>query len=396
MDTGRSTLTATRERIIKGERGWWFLGPGGVARLSAGHLTDTNALRPDAERYLREQGLFTAPAYRRYSLTVLTSTACNLGCGYCFQNTGQDTKTGFRPPRIRNRRLTPDTIEQVLAFTAEQMARAGLDELVVMLFGGEPLLNPRGCLRLLQRAADLNLHSASMTSNGTLLTRPLVRQLADAGLRTVQITFDGDATTHDQIRVKRTGGATFDLIVDNIARVQDVAPIRWYLRINVSEYNHHTIDALVERLAERLDPARCALYLARVGDTGVGYRNDLLHSGEMLASFSRWQRRAVDLGFSVPRPRADVPCQACSFRDGRYGAVVSADGTLSSCWETAGKPDKMVGTVSTGYLSGDLTADRWTSCEESYRYDDDFSTVLAFRDALDASLLDYLSLTGRL
>ncbi|HEY9476537.1 MAG TPA: radical SAM protein [Mycobacteriales bacterium] len=396
MDTGRSVLTAPRERIIKGERGWWFLGPGGIARLSAGHLTEEHTLRPKAERHLRDQGLFSAPTYRSYSLTVLTSTACNLGCGYCFQNTGQDTSSGARPPRIRNRRLTSDTIEAILAFTRRQMAQEGLDRLAVMLFGGEPLLNPRGCVELLSRAADLGLASASMTSNATLLTPPLAKQLSDLGLRHVQVTFDGDAAVHDQIRVSRSGAGTFDLIVDNIARVSDVAPIRWNLRVNVSQYNHGSIDGLVERLAKRLDPARCTLYFARVGDTGVGYRNDLTHSDQTLTSFSRWQRRALELGFSVPRPRADFPCQACSFRDGRYGAVVSADGTLSSCWETAGKPGWTVGTVDTGYLPSEVTESRWTSCEECYQYDDDMSTVLAFRDAVDASLLDYLSLTGRL
>ncbi|HEY9475064.1 MAG TPA: radical SAM protein [Mycobacteriales bacterium] len=396
MDTGRSTLTAPRERVIRGERGWWFLGPGGTARLSARHLTEQHTLRPEAEQYLRDQGLFTAPRYRSYSLTVLTSTACNLGCGYCFQNTGQDTRSGVRPPRIRNRRLTSDTIEAILAFTKRQMAQAGLDRLMIMLFGGEPLLNPRGCVELLSRAADLDLTSASMTSNGTLLTPRLVTQLADLGLRHVQVTFDGDADVHDQIRVSRSGSGTFDLIVNNIARVLDLTPIRWDLRVNVSEHNRHTMDGLVEHLAERLDPARCSLYFARVGDVGIGYRNDMAHSDETVAGFSRWQRRALELGFSVPRPRAETPCQACSFRDGRYGAVVSADGTLSSCWETAGKPGWMVGTVDAGYLSSEVTESRWISCEDSYRYGDDMSAILAFQDAVDAALLDYLSLTGRL
>ncbi|HEY9389995.1 MAG TPA: radical SAM protein [Mycobacteriales bacterium] len=396
MNTGRSVLEAPRERVIRGERGWWFLGPGGIARLSADHLTEERTLRPEAAQHLRDQGLFTAPKYRSYSLTVLTSTACNLGCGYCFQNTGQDTRSGVRPPRIRNRRLTSDTIGSILTFTKRQIAQAGLDKLAIMLFGGEPLLNPRGCVELLSRAADIAPTSASMTSNATLLTPTLAKQLSDLGLRDVQVTFDGDAAVHDQIRVSRSGGGTFDLIVENIARVSDVAPIRWNLRVNVSQHNHDSIDGLVERLARRLDPARCTLYFARVGDTGVGYSNDLVHSDRTLENFSRWQRRALDLGFSVPRPRADFPCQACSFRDGRYGAVVSADGTLSSCWETAGKPGWTVGTVDTGYLPSEVTEGRWTSCEECYQYDEEMSTVLAFRDAVDAALLDYLSLTGRL
>ena len=63
-----------------------------------------------------------------YSLTVLTSTACNLGCGYCFQNTGLDPRGGFMPERIDRRRLSSATIDRILDFTAARMARAGTME----------------------------------------------------------------------------------------------------------------------------------------------------------------------------------------------------------------------------------------------------------------------------
>jgi uncharacterized protein len=384
------------ERILQGARNWWFLGAGGTARLGAGHLTDEGTLRPAAERHLRESGLLTSAPDRSYSLTVLTSTDCNLGCGYCFQNTGQDTAGGDRPPRIAHARLTSPTITSILAFTDRQMAAAGLDELRILLFGGEPLLNPRGCLELLARAADHGLSAARMTSNVTLLTTALARQLSDLGLKGVQVTFDGDRADHDQIRVRRSHGGTFDAIVRNIARASEATPIRWLLRVNVSHRNYRGIDGLVGRLAAALDPSRCTIYFARVGDVGVGYANELLHTGELSACFTRWQRRALDLGFSVRSPGPDLPCRICGSGDGRYGAVVSADGTLSSCWETAGKPGWQVGTAADGYLPGSVTRERWTTCGDMYQYSEDERALASFRDAVDADLLDYLDETGRL
>lgn len=107
--------------------------------------------------------------------------------------------------------------------------------------------------------------------------------------------------------------------------------------MNVSQETFHGVDALIDRLATALDPARCTLYFARVGDVGVGYANSLLHTGELSAAFTRWQRRALDLGFTVNRPGGRKTCVTCGHADGRYGAVVSADGTLASCWETAGE-----------------------------------------------------------
>lgn len=390
---------AAGARILRGERNWWFLGPGGgVARLRAGHVSGDGTLRPDAERRLREHGLLSAAPPSTYSLTVLTSTHCNLGCGYCFQNTGQDAADGSRPPRIPRTRLTSDTITSILDFTDRQMAAAGLDKLRVLLFGGEPLLNPRGCVELLERAAGHGLTSAWMISNATLLTPALAARLAGLGLESVQVTFDGDRPDHDRIRVVRAdGGGTFDTIVGNIVRASQAAPLRWILRVNVSQETYQGVDALIDRLAGALDPGRCALYFAQVGDVGVGYGNDLPHSGDVSARFARWQRRALDLGFTVTRPQAHRPCATCGYGDGRYGAVVSADGTLSSCWETAGKDDWQVGTVTGGYLPD--TPDRqrrWIGCEDLYRRGEDARTLAAFHDTVDAALLDYLDETGRL
>ncbi|RSS64723.1 radical SAM protein [Streptomyces sp. WAC07061] len=384
-------------RLLKGERNWWFLGPGGVARLRDRHVTPEGTLLPDAERRLHESGMFAPGRISSYALTVLTSTHCNLGCGYCFQNTAQDQAGGSRPPRIGRSRLTSDTITQILGFTERQMAAAGLEKLRILLFGGEPLLNPRGCLELLERAADIAPTSAWMISNATLLTPPLARRLADLGLTSVQVTFDGDRADHDRIRVGRAdGGATFDRIVGNIAAACEATALQWTLRVNVSQETFHGVDALIDRLAGALDPARCTLYFARIGDVGVGYANSLLHTGELPAAFSRWQRRALDLGFTVSRPGARKTCVTCGHTDGRYGAVVSADGTLASCWETAGKPDWEVGTVADGYRPAERTRDRWIACQDLYRYDEDARTLARFRDSVDTALLDYLHETGRL
>ncbi|MFF4433660.1 radical SAM protein [Streptomyces sp. NPDC001513] len=384
-------------RLLKGERNWWFLGPGGVARLRDRHVTAEGALHADAEQRLHESGMFTPGRIRSYALTVLTSTHCNLGCGYCFQNTAQDQLGGSRPPRIAQTRLTSETITEILGFTERQMAAVGLDKLKILLFGGEPLLNPRGCLELLERAAEIAPTSAWMISNATLLTPSLARRLADLGLTSVQVTFDGDRADHDRIRVGRAdGGATFDKIVGNIAKASEHTPLQWTLRVNVSQETFHGVDALIDRLSATLDPARCTLYFARIGDVGVGYANSLLHTGELSAAFTRWQRRALDLGFTVGRPGARKTCVTCGHTDGRYGAVVSADGTLASCWETAGKPDWEVGTVTDGYLPGAETRDRWIACQDLYRFDEDARTLARFRDSVDTALLDYLQETGRL
>lgn len=385
------------ERILRGRRNWWFLGAAGVARMTERHLCADGTPTPEAERHLRATGLYDWKVPSTYALTVLTSTDCNLGCGYCFQNTGQDLSGKNRPPRIDHSRLTPAAITTILEFAQRQMSAVGVEKLHILLFGGEPLLNPRGCLELLARAADYGLESAGMISNATLLTPELARQLADLGLRTVQVTFDGDRDRHDLIRVRRTGGGTFDAIIANMVQASQASPLKWLLRVNVSDRNHGTVDSLLDRLADQLEPGRCRISFAWVDDVGVGYPNELRPTERLAEDFLRWRVRAREMGFGVSRPHAEIPCLTCSFDSGRYGAVVNADGTLSSCWETAGKPGWEVGTAALGYLPAEQIRNRWISCPDNRSSSAAQDAARgAFQDAVDAAYLDYLYERGQL
>ena len=384
------------ERLLRGREGWWFFGPGGIAQLETGHLAGEGTLTADAERGLAESGVRDEKTSRTYMVTVLTSTDCNLGCGYCFQNTAQDPTGATRPPRIRHARLTTDTIRSILRFIEGKMAATGLERLALTLFGGEPLLNPRGCRELLAGAADHGLKHASLVSNGTLLNPRVAEQLAELGLRTVQITFDGDRERHDGIRVQRSGGGTFDTIVENIAAVSRSTPLKWTLRVNVSHHSYPGMGGLIEYLAAAVDPSRCALYFAQVDDLGLGYANELQHTDAVADQFIRWHRRAIELGFAIPVQHVGAKCPTCSYRDGRYGAVISADGTLSSCWETAGRPEWQVGTVTDGYLAPAQTQTRWVSCTHLKPFADGEVRRAVFQDTVDAALLDDLASAGRL
>src|SRR5262245_36342270 len=109
--------------------------------LGPSAVDDDGRLRPEVDEKLRAAGVNDPGPEPPYSLTVLTTTACNLGCAYCFQNTEQDPTGGPRPPRIANSALNRDTVRRILDLVARRMADAGLTELDVHLFGGEPLLN---------------------------------------------------------------------------------------------------------------------------------------------------------------------------------------------------------------------------------------------------------------
>jgi len=243
--------SGTRERIIKGKNNWWFLGPGGVARLKDKHLTSEGTLRPAAERYLQEQGLFVVRRSCAYALTVLTSTDCNLGCGYCFQNTGQDLTGGNRPPRIAHSRLTSQTITSILEFTARQMAAVEFTKLHVLLFGGEPLLNLPVMYDLAERAWQMSSARGvslfvNIITNGLLLTPEVVERMLPFGLNGIKITLDGDRETHNRMRPLRGGQGTFDRIVENVRAV--AGTVRIAIGGNFDESSADSYPALLEYL----------------------------------------------------------------------------------------------------------------------------------------------------
>ena len=60
--------TARRDRLIKGAKNWWFLGPGGIAKVRPQHLDADGDLLPSAQAQLRAAGLYDA---RRTASTPL-------------------------------------------------------------------------------------------------------------------------------------------------------------------------------------------------------------------------------------------------------------------------------------------------------------------------------------
>src|SRR5262249_1776503 len=94
---------------------------------------------------------------------------------------------------------------------------------------------------------------------------------------------------------------------------------------------------------------------------------------------------ARTLGFRLPRPTGR-PCAFCAEPGGRTGAVVNADGTLFSCWESVGRPGYEVGTIESGYV--DHQPRRWIRGSRSDRDG-------RFTDAVDAGLLDLIWETRR-
>lgn len=389
-------------KLVQSKYGWWVHGQNEIALVPPTAVASDGNINPVVSEDLRNRGLFEAPVDDEvYYLTVLTATDCNMGCGYCFQNTGLAPEGSYRQPRLRSARLDESTLQQLLMFTQAQMEAQSKTGLHILLFGGEPLMNPRGCIELLRRSQALGLVGANMISNGYLLKPTLARELEEAGLQRVKITFDGAQNVHDSIRATRAGRPTYSKIIDNIQRCTSETNLEWNIRINISHNNVASIAELVNDLATSLDGSRCTVDFAIVDDVGIGYRNELTqdedgaYSDEVYELLVDLNITMLSAGFDVAPVPSLSECMYCKDMGSKNGAVVNADGVLYSCWESAGKPGWEVGTLAHGYLNDSELGPKWVACDYD-RVGPKQSALDHFFDRVEARVLDWKYANDRL
>jgi len=123
---------------------------------------------------------FSAPLFAVWNFT----NRCNLACKHCYQ----DSEHGALADEL--------SLEEKLD-VIDQMGRAHMP--MIAISGGEPTLS-RDLEPVLRRAKHHGMH-VSLATNGTTMTPSRAAELAEAGLRYVEISLDSvDPDRHDAFR----------------------------------------------------------------------------------------------------------------------------------------------------------------------------------------------------
>ncbi len=163
----------------------------------------------------------------KVGLTICPTMVCNFDCPYCFEK----HRTGKMSEKVQ---------DDVLSLAGRMLDASGAGRLSVCWFGGEPLLEP-GIIeslseRLIALAADRHAeYSASIITNGYLLTQDIVNMLHRVRVEFAQITVDGTGAFHDATRHLANGKGTFDHIMENLRRL--TIPFRVNIRQNIHTGN---------------------------------------------------------------------------------------------------------------------------------------------------------------
>jgi uncharacterized protein len=302
--------------------------PGPLDKMGQYLLSKGYIVAEEVDENARYDVLYSYGQYRRdvFQLILLSSEDCNFRCVYC----SQEFKRGSMQPWVRN---------GVKNLVAKRIA--GLKTFHVTWFGGEPLLGYDAIEELspyFQEAAKENEvpFSASMTTNGYLLTPERARKMCDWGLLSYQITIDGTGEMHDAHRPLNGGGTTYDQIMRNVTAML-AFPHEFHIRIriNFDNTNSHLLEPLFATLKSEIgtDP-RYSLDFHPVGKWG-GPNDDKLDicgaNAGAQAQKLRQQARSFDL---TPEklshqlePHGDNVCYAAR----PYNYIIGADGKVMKC-----------------------------------------------------------------
>ena len=274
------------------------------------------------------------------TITVLTTLDCQFACPYCFQER-RGCRMGADVQRL---------VIELVAATADKMrAAAGGDaerapELSLCFTGGEPLLNIEAILAVTVGAREacegrgVRLRT-TMISNGYLLSPATAAQLAMVSRAwRVQVTVDGDRRTHDSRRHLRNGDPTYDVILDNLARL-DPAVFEVSLRVNVDKTN---VGSAAEAVASVRALPNVAAYVApvTVEETQDACTRCSCYTPSEYEAMFKGMARAGLVSTDLERllERGGV-CSAAH----PLSCTVDPEGYLYRCFDHAGSPERAYG-----------------------------------------------------
>lgn len=300
------------------------------------------------------------PAAPLKTLVLHVTDACNLGCAYCYHGRSGGSPG---PGEGRGRAMTAETARRAVDFL--MAASAGLEEVVLVFFGGEPLLNlplMAGTVEYArQRSAEAGKKvSFAVTTNGTLLTPRSIAFLHGNGIG-VTVSMDGIASVHDRFRRFPDGSPSYRAILPGVRALLDAPRKKPVVaRVTVAETPDHVPGTLDHLLALGFSEAG----FAPVTTDDGAFQLDGPAMDRLLDQFRLLSGRFLEtalagdfLGFTnlvdllVTLHEGEVKSHPCGAGLGLFS--VSPDGGLYLCQRFTGREEGRMGDLENG-----LDADR--------------------------------------
>lgn len=283
---------------------------------------------------------------------------CNMDCEYCFAGKGEYSgKSGI---------MDLETGRRALEFLVENSGSRR--HLEVDFFGGEPLINWEVCKELVKYGRELEkkhdkLFNFTLTTNGVLIDEEVI-DFTNREMSNVVLSMDGRRETHDRMRHSKSGGGTYDRIIDNFkALVEsrtdstgDRKSSEYYMRGTYTAYNR---DFAADVIAMADMGFRETSIEPVVSSPDVPYA---LHMEDLPQLFSEYEKLAEEMlererrgeGFNFYHYTVDLTGGPCIYKRVSGCGVateylaVTPSGDLYPCHQFVGDDDMIVGNIYEG------------------------------------------------
>ncbi|NLI82443.1 MAG: 12,18-didecarboxysiroheme deacetylase [Deltaproteobacteria bacterium] len=237
----------------------------GISKLYCGTVEPSDALRYGRQSGRLPSHLLQFSADKKPVVVWNVTRRCNLKCIHCYAH-AKDESFPDELSTVEGKLLLDDL--------------AGFGCPVVLFSGGEPLMRP-DLVELADYAVKKGMR-AVISTNGTLITPLVAKELKTVGLSYVGISLDGMEAVNDRFR--GVSGA-FRKALQGIEACKE-AGIKVGLRFTMNRLNSLEIPSIFDLLEEREIPRVCFYHLVYAGRGSRLMKEDLSHEET---------RRAVDL-----------------------------------------------------------------------------------------------------
>lgn len=282
---------------------------------------------------------FNCDKYKVHDLVyILVMTyACNLACPYCYEGK-KDAKS-----------FDDKNLNILLSHIEKKAGNKNFNRLEVGLYGGEPLLAPKMCIKamksLSQFCDSIGIEfGGGIVTNGTLITQKLIEDLLEPYCGTIQISLDGGKGSHDKKRVFKNGRGTYDILLDVLGMLKDHRGIS--IRLNVDKDSITSCADLFDDLMDR-GLNNIPVYVGWLHDYSHGFYSTrcFLHTEMADVEENLYEEMAKRNISYVPRTYGKhVPC--AFDRDEIF--LVDPYLDVYKCWSFVGLGDKKVGHIDSG------------------------------------------------
>lgn len=256
-----------------------------------------------------------------HNFNILTTTACNARCFYCYQ-AGTKIKT-------MNEKTALDVAEYIIKKSRDKSVE-------ICWFGGEPLCNSRAIDIICEHLNRNNKKFySSLTSNGYLFNKKMIQISKRCWhLKKAQITLDGLSETYLKVKNYRNGDKdAFYKVLDNIEYLLQ-NEIRVEVRLNMDNYNYDELCRLIDLLSNKFGKYNLFMIYARPIYENVGFQ-EISHTDNSRADITNKFNQLRDQitlrnVFGETHLMRNYRRRACQADDETWRLILP-DGTFAFC-----------------------------------------------------------------